>query len=164
MTGIAKQLLQVLFAPAPSLYQHQPPTPQPLLHLHPPQYLLHLGVFKTVHGMNQAVRLAVHLMERAGAMEYLVMPKERLWPGMTGTAKTQMKTQNPPPRMIKDVTTKKSGILKEASLKVLTAMAADMESFVVMMVKLCDGMNLTVIPSRRIENHKLLPLTISLAI
>lgn len=59
---------------------------------------------------------------------------------------------------------KKSGILKEASLKVLTAMAADMESFVVMMVKLCDGMNLTVIPSRRIENHKLLPLTISLAI
>ena len=97
-------------------------------------------------------------------MEYLAMPKERLWPGMTGTAQTQMKTQNPPPRMIKDVTTKKSGILKEASLKVLTAMAADMESFVVMMVKLCDGMNLTVIPSRRIENHKLLPLTISLAI
>ena len=28
----------------------------------------------------------------------------------------------------------------------------------------CDGMNLTVIPSRRIESHKLLPLTISLAI
>ena len=39
--------------------------------------------------MNQAARLTVHLMERAGAMDYLAIPKERLWPGMTGTAKTQ---------------------------------------------------------------------------
>ena len=89
MTGSVKQLLLVLCPPAPSLHQHQPPSPQPLLHLLPPQYLLHLGVFKTVHGMNQAARLTVHLMERAGAMDYLAIPKERLWPGMTGTAKTQ---------------------------------------------------------------------------
>ena len=68
-------------------------------------------------------------------MEFLAMLKERLWPGMTGTAKTQMKTPSLPLRLIKDVTTKKCGILKEASLKVLTAMAADKESFVVMMAK-----------------------------
>ena len=54
---------------------------------------------------------------------------------MTVTMTTQLKTQNPPLRLIKGVTTKKCGILKEASLKVLTAMAADKESFVVMMAK-----------------------------
>ena len=164
MTGSVKQLLLVLCPPAPSLHQHQPPSPQPRLHLHPPQYFLHLGVFKTVHGMSQAAGLVAHLMERAcHGISCDVKGKIVAWDDWN----CEDTDENPKPttKADKGCYYKKmwhpQGSISEGSdsngcrYGVICGDDGQVQ---------CDGMNLTVIPSRRIESHKLLPLTISLAI